>query len=719
MIKIYIHLGLTICFALLLNSVSAQKNTKANGDIYFAAGRYTDALQAYKSYKKGENDPAFLIKRGIAHLYANDPNGCIKDMGIANTIGSDDNRKYKYTALAYMAKKEYSEAAAYFKMYLNTLKRNTTEWNQVVKEIKRCGYSQNYKFVDQMAFVENLGSGVNTVFDEFGPVQSPTRPERYYFSSAREGSTGGLRNQKGLADVLSGHYSADMYMVDLIDGNWSTVLTFGHLLNSPRHDILQDFSLDGSVVFYSRSQDKVKGALYTDTFSLEVGPEKLVGSDFPFKPQYGDNDLFIFSDSLIIFSSSQGQGYGGYDLYYAQKKDDIWQSPVNFGPQINTDANETAPYLIKSGNRLFFSSDRVESLGGYDIFEASFTDDGKVAKVSNLGYPINSPGNDSDIELSFDGMFALFSSDRVEGLGGQDIYIAYFKDQLSGQLDFALVPDFANSDVTQITSPTSNTSVNETKTPLPPAREYIGKPLYFSNDEDILSHSNLLILKSLVDLMSIYPEIKIDLYSHYISIGKNEFDLYFTAKRAETVLEYLIKSGIKPDRITVFGCGANYPLALNQINGIPSSLAEKVNKRIDIRLHAPKTSNINVLYDLPVVATQYRDTLWDHFNETNHHRVTFRVAFSTTAQMLKNDILINNPNVIIQKKADDGKYTYTMGNFSSYSDAQRLKNQLINNGFDMAMIIPYYDGAFIPEEDESMLRTQFAEYDAYLKAEQK
>ncbi|MGB4839648.1 MAG: OmpA family protein [Saprospiraceae bacterium] len=703
-------------YLFLLPGISlAQKDHIKAAEIYMEAGKYREALTEFNAYQKIEGDPKLILKRGVCYYNTNQPDLCIKDMVTADRLKSVDNIKYKYTALSYMAKRDYSDAAKHFKMYLNTLKRKDKEWQLISDQIKRCGYSVNYKFLPQLAYVENLGSGINTVFDEFGVVQSPTRPERYYFSSAREGSVGGLRNKDGLADNIRGQFASDMYMADLIDGNWGSVLEFGTLLNSPKHDILQDFSQDGSVVYFTKGMDKASGVLYTDTFSIEKNPEMIpVSQNFPFRAENGDKDLFLFSDSLILFSSMKQGGYGGYDLYFMERKDNVWQNPVNFGPSVNTVANETAPYLIRSGNKLYFSSDRTDGYGGYDIFLATFSFDGTINSVLNVGYPINSPGNETDTEISYDGMYALFSSDRVEGYGGQDLYIAYFKDQVTGQLETVDRPLFLNH--TDDSGLTLNLPVASDRLKDLPERDYVSRPLYFSGDEDVLNIANLNNLKSLSDVMLIYPEIKIDLYSHYLSEGKKEFDLYFSIKRAEKVSEYLIKSGIKSNRINMFGCGANYPLALPFINNISSTLAERSNKRIDIRLQVDMTRNLKVMYDYPIVAVQYRDTLWDDFNDINQ-QLNFRVVFTRVAQMLRNDIINLSNDVIIEKNASDNQYSYTMGNYLFYTDAKKMKNYLKSKGFENSEVKAYYHGTPMNKLDLISLSAEYPEINNYLSEE--
>ncbi len=699
----------------------SQKVAKKNGDIYFEAGKYHEALKSYLEYSKTEKEASTLVKRGRCYLYTNQPDACIADMAAAFKLKSIDQSLFKYSAEAYFAKKEYADAARFYKNYLATVNKDSKDWDEVVAKIKICGHSLDYKYVTPLAFVENLGSKVNTIYDEFGPVLSPTKPDRYYFSSSREGTTGGLRDKDGVADVVRGHYSSDMFLVDLRDGNWSNVLPFEQLLNTPKNDILEDFSQDGSIVYYVKSQDLKTGILYSDTFSTDRDPARLpVPAALPFKAERGDKDLFIFSDSLIIFASDQPGGYGGYDIYYAARKDSLWSDPVNMGQDINTVANEVAPYLIKNGKTLYFSSDRPETMGGYDIFTVTHNPKEGWINLRNMGHPINSPGNDTDIELSYDGMSAVFTSDRIESVGGKDLYMAYLKEQVIGQLEYAEIPSFLDT-MTSIRTAVDTMSVTKTREEpkvTVPARELISKPLFLTRDEDVLSINNVNELKKAAEVMVIFPELKVLLLSHFISEGRTELDLYFSMKRAEKAAEQLIKSGISPHRILIQGCGAAFPLASPFINGITSTLAERTNCRIDVQYLNADKGRLNIMYDQPVVAGQFRDTLWDAFDRKNKG-LTFRIRFAKTSQMLKSDVLKWRPDIIIEKRANEESFSYTMGNFEAYDSARLLKEEFQKNGYFDAEVVPYFGGVELERSGMQEKASAWPELEIYIRSENK
>lgn len=122
----------------------------------------------------------------------------------------------------------------------------------------------------------------------------------------------------------------------------------------------------------------------------------------------------------LYFASNMPGGFGGFDIYYADLRKEGWSKPVNAGPIINSAAEELFPFIAQSGT-LFFSSDGHNTLGGYDLFFANPTPEG-FQEVFNLNEPYNTPGNETNIIVDFDGKTGFFTSDREKGLGKDDIY---------------------------------------------------------------------------------------------------------------------------------------------------------------------------------------------------------------------------------------------------------------------------------------------------------
>lgn len=90
-----------------------------------------------------------------------------------------------------------------------------------------------------------------------------------------------------------------------------------------------------------------------------------------FNSSSNDHMPFVYGD-LLVFASDRPGGFGGYDLYYAQKTANGWTDPVNFGPTINSAFDEFRPivseYFDFSNRLMIFSSNRPGGLGGFDLY---------------------------------------------------------------------------------------------------------------------------------------------------------------------------------------------------------------------------------------------------------------------------------------------------------------------------------------------------------------
>jgi hypothetical protein len=142
----------------------------------------------------------------------------------------------------------------------------------------------------------------------------------------------------------------------------------------------------------------------------------------------------------LYFASDMPGGFGGADLYKASiLEDGNLGTPINLGKTINTEGQEMFPWIAPNGH-LFFASNGLMGLGGLDNFVAELDENGNVTNYQHCGTDINSSMDDFGVTFMPDGKTGYFSSNRSEGLGGDDIYSFnlikpfIFKLVLSGQV---------------------------------------------------------------------------------------------------------------------------------------------------------------------------------------------------------------------------------------------------------------------------------------------
>lgn len=724
---IWKHLFLLFLFICSCTVAVAQKELLEQGDLYFENEKFNDAAVIYAAFLEGEDNVEILYKKGICHLHLNevDQAGSIflqlKEKNV-EIDGIDLN-----LATYFHQKEQYKNAIASYKNYLRTIKRDHPDRRMVVARIKRCANGLKMDYQTELAFVENYGNKINSPHHDFGAVQSPNFLNRYYFSSNREESTGGLRDAKGLRDDVYGNYYSDMYTMEMNAGIWTLVNVLDPLINSSQHDIIYGFSEDGNSMYFGKGLDIKAMDLHTHDFisgdNLKF-PEKYKSK---FVGKNGDIDIQVYNDSTFVFSTKRIRGEGGADIYVMRKIGDQWLEPKNISRTINSPFDEISPFLTRDGRKIFFSSNRLESIGGYDIFYSEYNSKTKEwSEPLSANAPINSPGDDTHFRLSHDGLRAVFSSNRIGGYGGHDLYIAYLKDQekkmLLGQskLNYLFPPSFVSQEVAiqdSIQNAKFVAEAEEDEKEDVKIRKFIISPLTYTDENDVISPQNTQKLDFLVEMMTIYPQLTLELQGHTSDEGITAYELYFSLKRAEKVMEYLVDNGVNKKRITLKGLGNNYPKVKDIIATGSVNMAEKLNKRIEIVVHNYDGLPLQIKYDEVKIADYLKDERITIFAETTAG-LSYKVQVAVANQLYTNDVLSFYPDAMIEKDIENNEYNYTVGLFSDYISAKNLKDKLIRNNFPNAEIIPFINGERISKSEIYDATSVYADLLTFIKYEQ-
>jgi Tol biopolymer transport system component len=258
-------------------------------------------------------------------------------------------------------------------------------------------------------------TAINSVYSDYTPVLSADGTQ-FYFTSKRKGNTGGEKDNFG-------EYYDDIYSSQYDLNKWSKPKKMGFKINTGNSEILGCISSDGNQFYFSRQMRETYD-IYVSNLSKKnkwTVPQKL-GQDINTK--YNELYAFITSDgNTMLFASDKPGGYGGYDIYMSEKlATGEWGNPFNLGPEVNSQYDEICPMLMPDGT-LYFSSKGHETMGGFDIFMTTISEDGLWTKPENLGYPLNTAYDDINfIFTSPDGKKGFYSSAKTGGYGESDIY---------------------------------------------------------------------------------------------------------------------------------------------------------------------------------------------------------------------------------------------------------------------------------------------------------
>jgi len=231
---------------------------------------------------------------------------------------------------------------------------------------------------DKWSIPVNLGSYVNSSVTEYWPSISVDNLTLYFSS-----------------DQPGGHGGADIWQTKRATTNdeWGPVENLGSVFNTSDHETAPFISSDGLELYFASDRSGT-WALYVSkretTYEEWDEPINLVVLNSALENTGAGASLSADGLTLFLLSDRPG-GYGDFDIYVTtrEKKDADWSTPLNLGPQVNTQYTEFCPSISFDGHTLYFcdvpwSDFRPGGIGGGDIWQVSilpivdFNSDGTI-----------------------------------------------------------------------------------------------------------------------------------------------------------------------------------------------------------------------------------------------------------------------------------------------------------------------------------------------------
>lgn len=326
---------------------------------------------------------------------------------------------YMYTYQFDAAENAFEE----FKNYLTDRNRDAAYLIQVNNWLDNviCAreyYENKSKSID----VQNMKI-INSKYNDYCPHISRDGTQMY-LATERKGTTGG--------QYLRDTYKADIYLVKSKNGHWSRPRKIAYRINSKSDDLNPSLGEGGKYLVYSREDKNNKDY---NLYYAEVNGKRFKAPQ-KFNPNVNSKNnesspYIVLNGSVMYFSSDKPGGFGGKDIYISEKMPNgEWGRPYNLGPNVNTEKDEDCPFVLDDGVTLFFSSKGHKSMGGYDIFVSTLSDDGIWSEPENMGYPINTTYDDIGFMMTPDGKKGYYSTARDAHenaeINNLDIYEIFF-----------------------------------------------------------------------------------------------------------------------------------------------------------------------------------------------------------------------------------------------------------------------------------------------------
>ena len=282
-----------------------------------------------------------------------------------------------------------------------------TDYELILAErVENCKYLAEMDTSNSKLIVKNLGSNINSKFDDYLPTITNDGTQLIFTRTAKN------KNQ-------------NIYRSEFKKGKWNKSRAFGSELNSSKNEGMAKFEAHGKAFYFAgcMREDTEGGCDIYEAQLLEGEVSEINKVEGYLNSTSWDSQPSITCDGMTMYFSSNRQGgFGGADIWVSFLRDDNqWSAPENLGPEINTIGDEEAPYISNDGLTLYFSSNGHPGQGDGDLFLSRSIGRGWSSPV-NLGYPINSPAKELGVYVQADSKTAYFSSARKGSTGGLDIF---------------------------------------------------------------------------------------------------------------------------------------------------------------------------------------------------------------------------------------------------------------------------------------------------------
>jgi len=539
-----------------------------------------------------------------------------------------------YHALMMKSNMQYDSAKINFQKFKKEYKGDQKKLKkQAAREIVFCDSVVRIIGSEFKIIVQRLDTTINKINTEGAPftlddstlVYNALRTEKEEYTSEDDTARGIVRK---------------LYLAKRKGDEWQFAGEYGDNLNDPDFNTGNAcFSPDRKRIYFTRCKlnymEKMICAIYV---SEKIGeswsePVKL--------PKHINNPKFtstmpavtidpVKGNDMIYFVSDNKEGRGGLDIWYTiyDKKNKIYKAPKNAGSKINTSQDEISPFFDNDTRTLYFSSDGLGGLGGFDIFRSK-GDGKKFTGSENIGQPVNTGADDIFYTISTnrgEGFFVsnrkggnslknktccddiyfykyseyirLFLAGNISEMLDQNIVIKnatiemYIKDKKTnekflvktmmsdslgnyktsvdaGQEYFLVVKkeDFlGTSEDVNTLGITSSQVINKDLQLIKKPKDPIHIPniLYEFDKSNMVKSSQISIDTTVLRLMEANPELIIEIQSHTDNKGSDAYNMKLSQKRAESVVSYLISKGIDPKRLKAQGYGESKPIVPNE-----------------------------------------------------------------------------------------------------------------------------------------------------------
>lgn len=575
-------------------------------------------------------------------------------LGEINDINGNKQLAYKYYKNAYDIDSIFDEKLA---EKLSVIAYRNGDYNQAKKYMDFFFINSDEKTIEVMkikSFIDfayesynnpvdfqpiNLGDGVNSKYNEYWPSLSIDEKTLVF--------TRLIPILQKKSSNTQDDFQEDLFVseLDTITNKYKKAYPMQSIINTELNEGAQCISGDGKtcvVTCCNRPDGKGSCDLYI-MFNRRGRWTEPINMKTVNSSAWESNPSLSVDGRTLYFASNRPGGYGKIDIWRINIDEygNVTSKAENLGNVINTEDNDVSPFIHPDGKTLYFASDGHPGMGEQDLFFSRLDENNQWTKPINLGYPINTKGEERSLIVNAKAELAMYASTGDKN--DLDIFafiipetvqptmVTYVKGYVYNTKNHSRIAN-ANCDLINISNgkkvisihsedPTGDYMValpvnndyafNVTKEgylfysesfslknvkniaepfliniPLSPIEEgkvVVLKNIFFDFNESILLSESYVELEKLIEYLNNNPSIKIEIGGHTDNEGTKEYNKKLSENRAKAVYDYLVEKGINTDRLEYSGYDFSMPIADNN-----TKEGRALNRRTEFKIISTK-----------------------------------------------------------------------------------------------------------------------------------
>ncbi|KAA0988711.1 OmpA family protein [Dyadobacter aurulentus] len=384
-----------------------------------------------------------------------------------------------------------------------------------------------------------------------------------------------------------GYGSCDLYIAQKEGAQWSAPVNLGQQVNTRDWESQPSLSADGHTLYFASERKDGQGKRDIWVTTLDDKKQWSVPSNLgpAINTSDDENAPFIHANGRTLFYASNGlPGMGGFDIFVSQRIDTVWSEPKNLGYPINTAAEQVGLFIASDGRTAYYTDDTSDRGKGRSLLY-SFEMPESLQKMiiparyakgritdKKTGQPLASEIDLFDLKTQQ--KVGAFSSDSKTGTfltvlnnGGEYAFYVSKAGYLFKSLSFSV-----NDSVSFVDLEIPLEAIEKD-------RAEVLNNIFFQTGKYELDEKSKVELDKMVDFLNRNKTIKIEISGHTDDVGSDAENMELSKRRAQSVQEYLHKSGIVTERTSSKGYGETKPVASND-----SDENRQKNRRIEWRI---------------------------------------------------------------------------------------------------------------------------------------